>query len=102
MEEIQQSGLDHSVATVACGNIKLTKGSPEAIRDSRLVIQVTRRSIIAANVAFAQRAAEWTATSSITVASISGTQVCVAIKGGWLYILSMMQHAESEAFYEVT
>jgi hypothetical protein len=102
MEEIQQSGFDHSIATIACGNISTSKGKGDVNRDSTLVIQVTRTSIIAANVAFAQRVAEWKPPSSITVASISGTQVCVATQGGRLFILSMMLHNGAEAFYEVT
>lgn len=70
-------------------------------RESPLVIQVTRQSVLAANIVMGQRVAEWKAPSTITVASISGTQVCLATKGGQLFILSMMENGEHEAFYEV-
>ena len=101
MEEVLQSGLNQSVPTIACGNISVTKGKADVDRESPLVIQVTRQSVIAANIAFAQRVAEWKAPSTITVASINGTQVCLATQGGRLFILSMMENGENEAFYEV-
>lgn len=101
MEEVLQSGIDQSVSTIACGNISVTKGKGDVNRESPLMIQVTRQSVIAANIAMAQRVAEWKAPSTITVASINGTQICLATRGGQLFVLSMMENGENEAFYEV-
>jgi hypothetical protein len=100
MEEITQSGFDQAVPTIACGNISITKGK-DVNKESPLVIQVTRSLVIAANISFAQRIAEYSAPATITVASVSGTQVCFATQGGQLFILSMMENGENEAFYEV-
>ena len=101
MEEIQRSGFDQSVPTIACGNISFANDRGVLDRDSPLVVQVTRKFVYAANVAFAQQVAYWEAPSPITVANVSGTQVCVATQGGRLFILSLMPHEDRQAFYEV-
>ena len=94
MEELSQSGFNQGVPTIACGNMSI----PDVDKDSQLVVQVTRTSVIAVNLAFAQRVAEWKAPGTITVASVNDTQVCLATKGGRLFVLSMMEDGAGEAF----